>query len=99
MLFGFTKQKQCKLNHTITHVVMPDDSVLEVTYYCSDAKLEKKKKRKLTRLIIQLHDCICSVKIEKSICAEKDKIENIIHNKVIMRQGAYMLSGLLLFKR
>ncbi len=73
-------------SHT-THVVMPDDSVLEVTYYCSDATLKKKEKEKITRLIIQLHDCICAVKIEKSLCAKKDKTEAIIHNKVISVKG------------
>ena len=46
-----------------TIVLMPNDMVLEVTYYCSDAKVDETEK--LTRLIIQLHDCICAIKIDK----------------------------------
>ena len=71
----------------ITHVLMPDDSLIEVTYYCSDAKLADKEKGKLTQLVIQLHDCICYMKIEKSICSKKNEIESVIHNKVISTKG------------
>ena len=65
------------------HVIMPDDSKLEVTYYCKDTKLREGEKEKLTQLYIQLHDCICTMKIEKSICAKSAELERIVHNKVI----------------
>ncbi len=69
------------------HVVMPDNSKLEVTYYCKDAKLKEREKEKLTQLFIQLHDCICTIKIEKSICTKSAELERIIHNKVIQERG------------
>lgn len=70
-----------------TTVLMPNDSLLEVTYYCTDAKLKEKEKENLTQLIIHLHDCICAVKIEKSVCGRKNELEHIVHNKVINEKG------------
>ena len=70
-----------------TTVLMPDDSHLDVTYYCSDAKLKEKEKQQLTQLFIQLHDCISAIKIEKSTCKKKDELEHIVHNKVINEKG------------
>ena len=74
---------QTKPRNTI--VLMPNDTLLEVTYYCTDANL--KEKEKLTQLIIQLHDCICARKIEKSISRKKNELETIVHNKVINAKG------------
>ena len=71
----------------MTHVIMPDNSSIEVTYYCMDAKLDRNEKQKLTELFIQLHDCICTLKIEKSICENPDQLEMIVHNKVIHTRG------------
>ncbi len=68
-----------------TIVLMPNDSLIEVTYYCTDIKL--KEKERLTQLIIQLHDCICALKIEKSISKKKNELETIVHNKVINAKG------------
>ncbi len=76
------KQMQTKSCNTI--VLMPNDSQHEVTYYCTDVKLQEKEKGKLTQLIIQLHDCICAMKIEKPIFRKKDELETIVHNKVII---------------
>ncbi len=76
--------------HTKTYstiVIMPDNSNIEVNYYCMDAKLSKEEKEKQTQLFIQLHDCICSVKIEKSICKNLHQLESIVHNKVINTKG------------
>ena len=76
--------------HTKSHstiVIMPDNSNLEVTYYCMDSKLNETEKKKLTQLFIQLHDCICTLKIEKSLCKEPDVLENLVHNKVINTKG------------
>lgn len=68
-------------------VLMPNDSHLEVTYYCTDTRLKESEKENLTQLFIQLHDCLCTMKIEKSICKEKNELEKIVHNKVIAERG------------
>ena len=70
-----------------TIVLMPNDSQLEVTYYCTDIKLKEKEKEKRTQLFIQLHDCICAMNIEKSICRKKNELETVVHNKVINVRG------------
>lgn len=70
-----------------THIVMPDDNVLEVTYYCADTKLKEKEKVKLTQLFIQLDDCTCTMKIDKAIVKEKDRLERLVHNKVVHERG------------
>ena len=69
------------------HIQMPDSKILEVSYYCSDVKLQEKEKNKNTQLIIQLNDCICTLKIEKSVCKQPDILEKIVHNKVIISKG------------
>ncbi len=76
---------QTKSNKVI--VLMPNDSQLEVTYYCTDARLNENEKQKLTQVFIQLHDCICTIKIEKSICNKKNELEKLVHNKVINERG------------
>ncbi|MEO6948167.1 MAG: hypothetical protein ABI123_00950 [Ginsengibacter sp.] len=70
-----------------TTVLMPDDKILEVTYYCNDKNLEKDQKEFFTSLIIQLDDCICNMKIEKHLCKNPGALEKIIHNKVINTKG------------
>lgn len=70
---------------------MPDDGHLEVTYYCTDGKLKESEKEKLTQLFIQLHDCICTMKIEKSVCTKRNELEKIVHNKVINERGPFVL--------
>ena len=70
-----------------TVVAMPDNSHFEVTYYCLDAKQHPKEKEKQTRLYIQLHDCICTLKIERTICSQPHTLEKIVHNKVINTKG------------
>ncbi len=70
-----------------TTVVMPNDSHLEVMYYCSDFKLKEIEKEKRTLLFIQLHDCICTMKIEKSIIKKRNELEKLVHNKVIHERG------------
>ena len=76
---------QTKLNTIL--VGMPNDNRLEVTYYCTDSRLKENEKEKLTQLFIQLHDCICTMKIEKSISKKKDELERLVHNKVIHERG------------
>lgn len=68
-------------------VMMPGDIPLDVVYYCKDDKLPSHEKQEHTELIIQLHDCICKIKIEKSLCRKKEILENIVHNKVIHERG------------
>ena len=69
------------------HVQMPDKKLLNVTYYCSDLQLNEKEKNEHTQLYIQLDDCICTLKIEKSVCRRQDILENIVQNKVIISRG------------
>jgi hypothetical protein len=68
-------------------VVMPNNSPLEVTYYCTDVKLNAKEKERFTQLIIQLYDCVYAMKIEKTTCNRKDELERIVHNKVMSAKG------------
>lgn len=64
-----------------TVVVMPDNSRLEVDYYCKDSAENKMK------LVIQLHDCICTLLIDKSLCKDAEALETMVHNKVINTKG------------
>ncbi len=70
-----------------TVVVLPDNSNLEVIYYCMDTKLNETEKKNLTQLFIQLHDCICTLKIDKSICKNLEVLERMVHNRVINTKG------------
>lgn len=69
------------------HVQMPDSKLLNVTYYCSDLKLEEKERNEQTLLYIQLDDCVCTLKIEKLVCSQPVILEKIVHNKVIVSRG------------
>ena len=69
------------------HVQMPNNKLLNVTYYCSDLKLEEKERKDHTQLYIQLDDCVCALKIEKLVCAQPEILEKIVHNKVIISRG------------
>jgi len=71
----------------MTCVEMPDQSTLEVVYYCKDDKLKADEKAKFSQLFIQLHDCISIMKIEKSIIDDPCEMERIVHNKVIHERG------------
>lgn len=73
--------------HYTTLVIMPDNSTLEVDYYCMDKKLSVEEKKNKTQLFIQLHDCICTIKIEKTICKNPDALESIVQHKVINTKG------------
>ena len=70
-----------------TVVEMPNASRLEVIYYCDDNRLSGEEKEKLTQLFIQLHDCICTMKIEKTMAIKTEMLERIVHNKVINERG------------
>ena len=70
-----------------TSVLMPNDTVLDVSYYCTDKKLEAGEKATLTHLVIQLHDCICLQKIERRLASDEAYLERAVHNKVINSRG------------
>ncbi len=75
-----TKQK-----HTV--VVIPNDSKIEVSYYCSDKKIKEKEKKNYTDLIIQLHDCHSSVKISRSKVDDSNHLEALVQKIVINARG------------
>lgn len=70
-----------------TIVEMPDKKLLQVEYYCKDDTRIKKEKEQLTQLFIQLDDCICTMKIEKSVMTKSKELERIVQNKVINARG------------
>ena len=63
-------------------VLMPDDSLIDVSYYCMEPVFNHQAK-----LIIQLDDCICSLDIEESVCKNINTLESLVHNKVINTKG------------
>lgn len=65
---------------------MPDDHLLEATYYCTDAGLPETDKDAVY-LYIQLDDCICKMTISKSICEDKKELEHLVHTKIINTRG------------
>lgn len=69
------------------HVLMPDDRILEVTYYCNDSKIQEQETETFTKLFIQLDNCITTMKIEKSLCKNKKELEHIVQKKVINERG------------
>ena len=71
----------------MTLVEMPDQTRLEVVYYCKDNNLKEGEKNKFTQLYIQLHDCICTMKIEKAIVKNAKEVERLVQNKVIAERG------------
>ena len=74
-----------KPQHTV--VVIPNDSKLEVSYYCSDTKLKEKEKKNFTDLIIQLHDCHSSIKVPKSKVDDPEDLEALVQKTVINAKG------------
>jgi hypothetical protein len=70
-----------------TIVLMPDDTLLEVSYYCSDSKLNENEKALVTQLVIQLDDCTCSMKIDRTFTSNKSSLERLVQNKVINVKG------------
>lgn len=68
-------------------VDMPDQSRLDVSYYCSDAKLPANEKEKYTELILQLHDCHCRKKVTKEAVSKKSDIEHLVEKTVINAKG------------
>jgi hypothetical protein len=66
---------------------MPDESLMEVSYYCTDSMLNEHEKAAVTQLVIQFDDCVCSLKIDRSFSANKNTLERMVHNKVINAKG------------
>lgn len=67
-------------------VLMPDDSLLEVSYYCIPASMATSV-QSATKLIIQLDDCMCSLEIDEAVCNNQNSLERLVHNKVINTKG------------
>lgn len=74
-------------NYYTTVVEMPNKTMLEVEYYFLEEKGNSENKDSYLKLLIQLDDCICQMKIEKSVSNNKDELERIVHNKVIYERG------------
>jgi len=70
-----------------TTVLMPDESLLEVSYYCTAKKMDENEKNNFTNLVIQLYDCTCRIKIDQAIAKDKNRLEKMVHNKVINAKG------------
>jgi len=76
---------QTKQQHTV--VIIPNNSRLEVSYYCTDKKVLENEKKDFTNLIIQLHDCHSSIKISKSKIKTSGQLEMIVQNMVVNARG------------
>lgn len=70
-----------------TIIEMPDSSTIHATYYCDDFILNGKSQPKLADLIIQLDDCICTVKVDRSVCQNSEDLDTLVHYKVINTKG------------
>ena len=70
-----------------TMVVLTYNSFLGVSYFCTDKKLKEEEKKNVIDLIVQLHDCHCSYKIDKALLRHPERIENIVHRTVINAKG------------
>src|ERR1700752_3733312 len=81
--FTYLKKMQTKANTIF--VLMPDNTRLEVSYYCK--KISAGSKQKETELIIQLHDFVLKGKIEDSIFEQPQQLEHLVHKKVINAKG------------
>ncbi len=76
---------QTKSKHTI--VIIPNEDKVEVSYFCSDLKLKEREKKKFIDLIIQLHDCHSTFRIERSMLKNANEIERTVHQRVINVKG------------
>ena len=74
-------------NYYTTVVEMPNKKKLDVEYYFLEEKSNSKNKNPYLQLLIQLDDCICQMKIDKSVSDNIDELETIVHNKVINERG------------
>ena len=81
------KKKTMQTRSKNIQVLMPDERIIEVSYYCNDSKIPETELEKFTTLFIQLYDCICTLKIERSICQNKKALEHIVQKKVINDRG------------
>lgn len=69
------------------HVLMPNDKIMEVTYYCDDKRIPGQEIDLFTKLYIQLDDCVCTLTIPKSVSLDKKSLEHLVHTKVINSRG------------
>jgi hypothetical protein len=76
---------QTRPKHTL--VVLPNNSHVEVSYFCTDKKLKEKEKKNFIDLVVQLHDCHCTYKIDKTILKDTRLLEAIVQKTVINAKG------------
>jgi hypothetical protein len=71
------------------HIIvdMPNQSRIDVSYYCSDAKLPADEKEKYTELILQLQDCHCRKKVTKAAVLKRSDLEHLVEKTVINARG------------
>jgi hypothetical protein len=74
-----------KPKHTV--VIIPNDKKLDVSYYTSDTRIKEKEKKEYTDLVIQLHDCHSSIKINRNKIKDPDEVEAIVQKTVINARG------------
>lgn len=70
-----------------TIVVLPDNSRLEVSYFCTDKKLKESEKKSFTDLIVQLPDCHCAYTIDKKLLNNEAVLEALVQKTVINAKG------------
>lgn len=76
---------QTRPKHTV--VVIPNEDKLEVSYFLSDKKVKEKEKKNYIDLIIQLHDCHSTFRIDRSILKNADAVEAMVQQRVINVKG------------
>lgn len=74
-----------KPKHTI--VILPDNSDVEVSYFCTDQDLPEKQKENSTDLVIQMHDCHYPLRINKSVANDDRQLEHVVQQTVINARG------------
>ena len=71
-----------------TIVEIPNDHKVEVSFYCTDNKLDEKEKKKFIELIIQLDNCHYQKKILKSSLNHNGRdVESLVQRTVIHAKG------------
>jgi len=76
---------QTKPKHTV--VVLPNETKVEVSYFCTDKKLKEKDKPGFIDLIVQLHDCHCIYKIKRILLNDAKMLESLVQKTVINAKG------------
>ncbi len=84
---NYLLQNKMKIKPRHTIVILPDNSHIEVSYFCTDQNIPAKQKENSTDLVIQLHDCHYPLRILRSIEKNAELLEQIVHKTVINARG------------